>query len=399
MYDLCIIGGGMSAISCAITAARRGHKVIILEKNDKLGKKIYATGNGRCNITNHNFSADYTRYYNSSSDLYDVFLKKIFKSNCPDEEVTDFLKSLGIITYDINSYVYPKSLQASSLMWTVNDVLKNLNVEILFKSEICKIDRIDDLYEINVSNRKIKASNVVLACGGASYRKLGGSLCGYKLAGMLDLECTDIRPALCGLKTVEDVSAVAGVRTHAVARLYSDNPENEIYAEEEGELQITNYGLSGIMIFNLSSKAGKILKSGKRAFIKIDFVPDVEDSVINNIFDNHSYRKKKALLNVFLNDKLAEYVLKNVDKTSYDTDYLINYLHNFKFEIKDLTDFENAQVTAGGICLDELNPDDMSIKKYSGLYAIGEMTDIDGICGGYNLTYAIITGKRAGESI
>ena len=359
MYDLCIIGGGMSALSCAVTAARRGLKVIILEKNDKLGKKVYATGNGRCNITNHDFSDNYARYYNSSSAGYEDFLKTLFKSDCPDKEVIEFLNSVGIITYDINSYVYPKSFQASSLMWTFNDELKALNVEILFKSEIRKIDIIDDRFEINV----------------------------------------------CGLKTIEDVGAVSGVRTRAVARLYcgsSDNgSEKNICATEEGELQITDYGLSGIMIFNLSSKAGRILKSGERAFIKLDLIPNVEDKVIYDIFNNHPYRRDKALLNVFINDKLAEYVLRKLEKDnmSYDTGDMIKLLHNFSFEINGLMDFENAQVTAGGICLDEINPENMCLRRYPGMYAIGEMTDIDGICGGYNLTYAIITGKRVGESI
>ncbi|MBQ8924432.1 MAG: aminoacetone oxidase family FAD-binding enzyme [Lachnospiraceae bacterium] len=405
MYDLCIIGGGMSAISCAVTAARRGLKVIILEKNDKLGKKIYATGNGRCNITNHNFSDNYARYYNSSSAGYEEFLKTLFKSDCPDKEVIEFLNSVGIITYDINSYVYPKSFQASSLMWTFNDELKVLNVEILFKSEIRRIDIIDDRFEITASNRRITASNVVLACGGASYKKLGGGMGGYELAKSLNIDCTDISPALCGLKTIEDVGAVSGVRTRAVARLYcgsSDNSsEKNICATEEGELQITDYGLSGIMIFNLSSKTGRILKSGERAFIKLDLIPNVEDKVIYDIFNNHPYRRDKALLNVFINDKLAEYVLRRLEKDnmSYDTVDMIKLLHNFSFEIDGLMDFENAQVTAGGIYLDEINPENMSLRRHPGMYAIGEMTDIDGICGGYNLTYAIITGKRVGESI
>ncbi|MBR1815492.1 MAG: aminoacetone oxidase family FAD-binding enzyme [Lachnospiraceae bacterium] len=405
MYDLCIIGGGMAALSCAVTAARRGLKVIILEKNDKLGKKIYASGNGRCNITNHDFSYNYTRYYNSSSENYEEFLKTLFKSSYPDKEVIEFLNSIGIITYDIDSYVYPKSLQASSLMWALNDELINLKVEILFKSEIHKIDINDETYEINVSNRRITASNIVLACGGASYKKLGGTLSGYELAKTLNIDCTDISPALCGLKTIEDVSAVSGVRVRAVARLYCDNLDNStkdnVCAVEEGELQITDYGLSGIMIFNLSSKAGKILKSGERAFVKLDFAPDVEDKVIYDIFNNHSYRKDRALLNLLINDKLAEFVVRRQKKEniSYDISDIIKLLHNFIFEIKGLTGFDNAQVTAGGINLEEINPEDMSIKKHPGMYVAGEMTDIDGICGGYNLTYAIITGKRVGESI
>ena len=415
MYDVCIIGGGASGMACAIAAAGMGLKCIIIEKEAKLGRKIYASGNGRCNITNHNFDRAYSKYYNSSFSDYEGFLKRLFIKSSPDKEITDFLFSLGMPTYDIGSYVYPYSLQASSLMWTLTDKIKELKIDALHKTCVEKIDYIDEAYVIKTKkNDIIHASNVVLACGGAGYESLGGSKKGYELAKALDINCTDIRPSLCGLITKDDISILSGVRIRARAFLYDDSKKNNafktMYACEEGELQFTDYGISGIMIFNLSGKAGSLISSQKRAYISLDLLPDIKDEIIFDVFKKSNYRRPKAVLNNFLNDKLAGYIVDNIEKDikascndiKYDEQYvkkITEALHSFNIEIKALKDFDNAQVTAGGICLDIINPKDMSITNKNGLYAVGELTDIDGICGGYNLTYAFISGIRAGKGI
>ena len=405
MYDVCIIGGGASGISCAITAARMGLSCIILEKEAKLGKKIYATGNGRCNITNRIFDDNYALYYNSDNDDYVSFLNKLFDKKNPDKEIIDFFYSVGIVTYDIDNYVYPHSLQSSSVMWALTDSLKKYGVKTHLKTRIDDINQSDGFYTVYTPNEQIKALNVVLACGGKSYKSLGGSDAGYKLADKLNLGYTDLRPALCGLNTKEDMSSLAGVRVKAKATLYSDNKK---IADQEGEIQFNDYGLSGIMIFNLSGKAGKVLKNGEKPYVSIDFIPDVNDSTIFELFELNKFRKAKAILNNLINDKLAGYIIDNTffddiyDSDGYNKDYilaLIKALHSFKLEITGLRDFDNAQVTAGGISLDIINPKDMSIKDKPGLYAVGELTDIDGLCGGYNLTYAIISGIRAGKGI
>lgn len=406
MYDICIIGGGASGIACAITAARKGLSCIILEKEAKLGKKIYATGNGRCNITNHSFDEDYSTYYNSEYDDYAAFLSKLFETQNPDKEIIDFLYSIGIVTYDINNYVYPHSLQSSSVMWALNDELTELGVKTLLKACALEICTNDGIYIIKTQNEQIEALNVVLACGGASYANLGGSDKGYKLAESLKLQLTDIRPSLCGLVTEEDTNSISGVRVKSKATLFSENG-NPI-CKEEGELQFTDYGISGIMTFNLSGKAGRMISNSEKPYVMIDFLPDISDKAIYSAFEKGKKRKAKAVLNNFINDKLAGFVIDNTNLNAeiYSNNYtednisaLIYALHNFKLEIKELRDFDNAQVTSGGIALDIINPSDMSIKDMPGLYAVGELTDIDGICGGYNLTYAIISGIRAGKGI
>lgn len=406
MYDLCIIGGGAAGMACAITAARRGLKCIIIEKEAKLGKKLYATGNGRCNITNRHFVKPYYIYYNSSYSDYSVFLDKLYNKKNPDIEVIDFVNSIGIYTYDINSYVYPQSLQASSVMWALNDEIKKLNIDVRFKALIDKIEYSDGKYELKVLNEQIDALNLVLACGGASYKSLGGSGIGYTLCKSLGIECVPLRPSLCGLVTKEDIKILKGVRIKARAKLFDGgykaglNAETEV-SSEDGELQFTDYGISGIMIFNLSGKAGKLIEEGKKPYIVVDFLPDTDDKIIFEAFEKFDNRKPEAVLNSFVNEKLAAFIINEIKalKTSYEIGDIVKKLHNFKLEINSLTDFENAQVTAGGISLDNINPDDMSIRSKEGLYAIGELTDIDGICGGYNLTYAIISGIRAGENI
>lgn len=405
MYDLCIIGGGASGMACAITAARKGLKCIIIEKEAKLGKKLYATGNGRCNITNKSFEKPYNQYYNSSNSGYLDFLEKLFGNEDPDKEVINFINSIGIYTYDINSYVYPQSMQASSVMWALNDEIKRLNIEIRFKAMVDRIEYSDGLYMIYVLNEQIKALNVVLACGGAGYKSLGGSDKGYKLAKSLGVKCHPFRPSLCGMVTEENLMPLSGVRIRARAKLTfgscQEYTNSSYISSEDGELQFTDYGISGIMIFNLSGKAGKLLEEGKSPIVVMDFLPDFDDKILFDAFERFDNRRPEAILNSFINDKLAAFIIKNIEKSnsSYKISDIANELHNYKLEIKELKDFENAQVTAGGISLDEINPYDMSLINMKGMYAVGELTDIDGICGGYNLTYAIISGIRAGESI
>ena len=406
MYDICIIGGGASGIACAITAARNGLNCIIIEKESKLGKKIYATGNGRCNVTNHNFSNDYDLYYNSNYDEYTSFLNKLFQNGNPDKEIIDFLYSIGIVTYDIDNYVYPHSMQSSSIMWAFNDSLTKLGVKTRLKACVEKIESNDGIYIVKTQNEQFEALNVVLACGGLSYKNLGGSDKGYTLANNLNLKCTDLRPSLCGLITKEDMTGLSGVRIKSKATVFSEF--NNVIAVEEGELQFTDYGVSGIMIFNLSGKIGKLLNNNQKAYIIIDFLPDISYETIYEVFNKNNHRKPKAILNSFINDKLSGYIIENTDFNNitdnniFNKEYiseLIRSLHNFKLEIIKLRDFDNAQVTSGGVSLDIINPTDMSIKEIPGIYVTGELTDIDGICGGYNLTYAIISGIRAGKGI
>ncbi len=400
MYDLAIVGGGMSGISAAIAAASRGKKVIIIEKNKKLGRKLYATGNGRCNITNSFIS--YDKNYNSHSDDYVEFLTKALGES-PFTLVEDFISMLKIKTKTINGYVYPLSLQASSFVWTLIDKLNELNAEVLLNQTVTSIQKNDLTFSITTDKDNITAKNVLLATGSSSYPDLGGSDYGYILAKDMNIDMINPRPALCSLRTKEKIEVLMGVRCNCVASLCT---KDNIISKETGELQFTKDSLSGILIFNLSSKCGSILDKGNRAYISIDLISDYDkDYIVKDIAACN--RNILAFLNTYINDKMAAYILDmlQIDKkaiasslTDDTANILINALKNLRFEIVSTNDFSNAQVAAGGIKLEELNYD-FSAKKINGLYVTGELADIDGLCGGYNITFAILSGLKAGSAI
>lgn len=403
MYDLCVIGGGAAGLCAAISAARLGKSVIIIEKNNKPGKKIYATGNGKCNITNECWN--YNNIFMSNNSNISDFLKPVL-SNTPNDKVREFLESIGILTYSNNGYVYPVSNQASSIVWALLEELNKLNVKIENKVQIEKIDIYDTFFVLKSNNGEYKASTVIVSCGGKSYESLGGSESGYLLAKQLGHTVTKLNPALCGIETNENLSEISGVRISATAKLYGGKSKEAI-AIESGELQIAEYGISGIMIFNLSSIAGKILSDKKNPYIIIDLVPNLEIEAIKSLYYSQSHRTLMGFLNGFINDKIALYFIKKSNIEPKEKLYnisldiiekIFNDIKQFKVEIKKLRDFDNAQVTSGGVDLNEIQPETMMSKKISGLFFAGEILDVDGICGGYNLTFAMLSGLLAGKS-
>lgn len=404
MYDVCIVGGGAAGMSAAITAASAGKRVFIVDKNAKLGRKLYATGNGRCNITNENMNYPYV--YNSSDSDYPAFLRAVMGDSA-DMEVEKFLRSLGIYTYtNQDGYVYPQSRQASSVVWAMSDMLRQLQVEIDFKHEITDIERENTCFCLKSKDGAITASQVVLASGGCSYPSLGGTGSGYMLAERLGHHILPVRPSLTGMTTGQVSKNLSGVRIHAHAKLM--NHMNEIIRQETGELQFTEYGLSGIMIFNLSSAAGALLMNDKPAWLHVNFLQDISEKAFCDLCRENKHRTVTGMLNGLVNDKVAAYAAEQVgidgkmqtDALSDETIHLLYHaLSAARFDISGIRDFSQAQVTAGGVPLAEVWADTCMSKLVNGLYFAGEILDIDGICGGYNLTFAIMSGIRAGESI
>lgn len=403
MYDLCVIGGGVAGISAAISAASLGMKVAILEKEKKIGKKLYATGNGRCNLTNKYI--DLEKCYNSNDDSYIDFLENVIGYDA-DNEVERFCESFGILTESIKDYVYPKSYQASSVVWAMIDKLAELGVKIHFKTFIEEIQVVDNLYKLKASNEEFTCSQVIIACGGKSYASLGGTDSGYMLAKATGHSLTDIRPALCGLTSDDDITALSGVRTKAKISVYKNDGYGHIVSEM-GELQITDYGISGIMVFNVSSLVGKLIKNKTDYTVSLDFLPNIDTGKIKTIYDSCKERTLVGFLNTFLNDKLASYFVEKFHGNTktrlkeldfYDVEELINEIKNYDITITGLKDFEQAQVCAGGVLLNQLSNKTLMSIHHEGLYFAGEVIDIDGICGGYNITFAMLSGKKAGES-
>ena len=407
MYDLCIVGGGAAGLSCAISAGRKGAKILLIDKNNKLGKKLYATGNGKCNLTNSYF--DIEKHYNSNSTNYMEFvtdtLYKAYDDTSPNQQIINFMDSIGINTFNDENYIYPSSAQASSVVWAIIDEIKKYNIKILSDTLVSSITGKYPQFIIKCQNDTFNAVQIVLANGGMAYKSLGGTDWGYKLAKSMGHTINTIRPALCGLCVNEDISLLAGVRALCNIKLFNDN---KVISTSQGEIQFTKQGISGICIFEISSKAGKILTQSQSAKLNISFINDsIYQNLINNIkASKHSNRTLIGLLNGYVNDKIAQYIcnIHKVDGKSlvdnYTVDELINIsssLINTEFNINGLYDMEQAQVTAGGVSLDEVNPSNMESKLVKGLYIVGELLDVDGICGGYNLTFAMLSGYKAGK--
>lgn len=401
MYDLAIIGGGMAAMAAAIEAGKNNKKVIIIEKNEKLGKKLYATGNGRCNITNSYL--DYATCYNSSDDDYISFLENSIGKE-PYAEIMKFLADIAVPTKDINGYIYPMSLQASSFVWTLLDKLNEYNVETALKTQITNVTKEHKYFVVQSENDVYKAKNVLIACGGKSYVKLGGTSSGYDLAKNLGHTVKKTRPTLCGLISNSVDERLSGVRANCKVKLVNDG---KLIKTETGELQLNDKTLSGIVIFNISSLAGRLIDEGKKVEVTIDFVPEYDTDAIKETFNNNNNRTILAALNTMINDKLAMVILEDLsvskktkvnELTNSDISAIISCLKNYKFSIDGLKDYESAQATAGGVSIDEIY-DDFSSKLVRNLYFAGEVIDIDGICGGYNITFAILSGLKVGKMI
>ncbi len=403
-YDVCVLGGGAAGMTAAIAAARHGYKVCICDKNKKLGKKLYATGNGRCNLANADMS--YAQYHSESEDKDDWLYRCLGEQ--PGDRLFQFLHTIGIQEQELNGYYYPKSMQASSVVWAFLDEQKALGITTYEYTCMSDIRRLQDGFLVSGDERSILCKRVVLACGGKSYTSLGGCDIGYKLAEAFNIPVNRQRPALCGCMTEECPEELKGVRIACTACLEIPEGAGTVYMSQSGELQFTEYGLSGIMLFNLSSEIGKRLQKQKKVTVMFDFLQDVEKEQFLFLASQSKNRTVYGFLNAYLPDKLALYLLSCCGinrKTGMDTMtqesilQLYNTCKACTFHVNGLKDFESAQVTAGGIALSAVNPDTMEVKQHPGLYAVGELLDIDGNCGGYNLTFAILSGLRAGENI
>lgn len=397
MRDLCIIGAGASGLTAAITAARRGKKVTLIERNEKCGKKLLITGNGKCNYFNKD--QDISHY---SSNSLDKIKDIINKDNL--NKVLNFFNSLGIEPKIKNGYYYPTSESSITIQNALIYEAKRLNVEIINGVKVEKIVK-EKTFIINPETENIKAKKIIIASGGMATPKTGSDGSGYNLAKSLNHSIIDPRPSLVQLRGNETYfKKWNGIRTDAEISLY----ENEIFIKKErGTVQLTDYGISGIVSFNLSKYISRKIEDNEIK-VMINFIPWIDDNP-------YEYIKRKRQLSLpisvtlerILNYKLVNVILKksqiktdSFDKLSNkDLSKLIRTLTQFELIITGTNSFDKAQTTIGGIPLDEINLKAMESLKTKDLYLTGEIIDIDGDCGGYNLTIAWITGLLAGENV
>ena len=396
MKKVIIIGGGASGLTAAIKASKN-YDVTIIEKNEKLGKKILITGNGKCNYWNEN--QDIKNYHSSSSD----YTKIINQINLVKAHA--FLDSIGIIPFIKNGYYYPNSNQAISVVNALVDEAINNKVKII-TDEVTNVTKENNKF---IVNNRYESDILIVATGGKAAPKTGSDGFGYEIAKNFGHNIIKPLPALVGLETEENLKELSGIRVIGEVNLLINN---ELVQKDLGEIQINDYGFSGIPVLQVSSKAIQALDENKNVTISINLLPNIADNILGlrsflKIQDRNLNNKSiSQILDQLFNYKLSNYLLKiskidnnaKIDKLSNDDlDLLCHNILNFSFKVIKDHGFENAQTTSGGIDLKEINLDTLESNKVKGLYFCGEILDVDGACGGYNLSFAWITGLIAGE--
>ena len=375
-----IIGSGASGLAAGISLLRCGYDVTILERNNISGKKLLLTGAGRCNF----FNSDQNIVHYHSNDK-DILAKIITSDNI--HLVEDFITSLGIVPKVKDGYYYPFANQAYNMKELLERTYLDLGGKIKYNYLVEKIEKKSSLFLINDT---ISCDKLILATGSKAYKMTGSDGIGYQLAKKFNHHIVKVLPSLTSLITREKTN-LKGVRVDAKVTLYEDGVK---VREELGQVQFTDYGLSGICIFNLSYYAVKGLNKNKKEVITIDLMP---------FMDKVSFKNKKVydLLLGFLPNKMIDYILKTLDisKDVYYEDLsndkkqeLTKILKEMEFNITSYKEFDFSQVCSGGVSLREINPLTMESIFVKNLYIIGELLDVNGDCGGYNLTFAFLTG-------
>ena len=393
-----IIGGGASGMAAAIWAARSGNEVLLFERQSRVGRKLLATGNGRCNLSNTNL--DYSNYHGEDPDF-----AKFALDSFPVLKTLRWFDSLGLYTVTERSgRVYPYSDQANSVVDVLRFALQRENVQILTDFEVTKARKIADGFLVESRDSQILCDKLIIACGGLAGTKLGGTMSGYQLLRSFGHHATKLRPALVQIKSSwQGCASLKGVRANCHAAIYHNG---ELYSESTGELQFTQYGLSGPVIFEISRD---VCQGAGEWVCKLDFIPDYSADNLEYILQ---CRRNKALpvedfLTGILHNRLGRVLTQAAqirgnrpasELTDAEIRDLCGIIKGFEVPLTETLGMDSAQVTAGGILTSEFNPETMESRLVPGLYACGEVLDIDGDCGGYNLQWAWSSGALAGTN-
>ena len=407
MKNVIVIGAGASGLIAAIYAKSKGNNVILLEKNEICGKKILATGNGRCNFWNEDQRLEHYRSSNFEK------IEKII-NNKNREEILNFFVKIGIESKIKNGYYYPNSNQAISIKKALELEAQKQNVIIKTDSEVVDLKKEKDDFKVILKNgQEIISNSVILATGSKAAPKTGSDGIGYQICKKFNHTIVKPLPALVQLKADgKFLKDWEGIRTDVLIKLYENGKK---IGEEIGEIQLTNYGISGICVFNLSGIVSRGLNDNKKETVRINFLNSLN---INSSKDFIEWMNKRNLLvkdrSIFellegvLNYKLVNVLLKKSkinnnmkweELSLSSKNDLSENITSFKLEIIGTNSFDKAQVCSGGIPLNEIDVNDMQSLKVKGLYIIGELLDVDGDCGGYNLEWAWITGMIAGSRV
>lgn len=396
---IAVVGGGPAGMTAAIRAAEAGAFVTLYEGNDRVGKKILSTGNGRCNFSNERMGTQY--YHGSGKALTEHILERFGTA-----WTIAFFEKLGMRIRSREGYLYPASDQASTVLDLLRYELDRRHVTVHTGKRIAEIRPQNGKFFL--PSEKTAYDAVILACGGCAAPETGSDGNGFVLAEKLGHRIVSPVPALCALRCQEKYyKQVAGVRCDAEVTLFADGQET---VSERGELQLTDYGLSGIPVFQISRHAAKALQEKKTVTARISFLPDFDEDACKTFFRKRLAAGQEDEMSVFLtgivNKKINSLLLKlvgireteqagTVDAVAFER--LWHLYCGLETKIVDTNGFDRAQVCAGGVDGSEVTERLMS-KKLPGLYFAGEILDVDGICGGYNLQWAFASGAAAGEA-
>ena len=390
--NIIIIGAGPSGMMCAIKAKNENNNVTIIEKNDKAGKKLLLTGSGRCNYANEIINSDC--YFTKNSDVIENIIN-------PGEIdlMHRKLESIGIYPDIINGYYYPYSHNSASVNNLLFEKCKSLGINFIFNEEVNDIKKNSTGFKIN---NKYECEKLVIACGGKSYAKTGSDGSLYPNLENLGIKFTKMYPCLTQIKT-DIIKELSGVRLNAKVSLFDND---KLISCETGELQFIDYGVSGICVFNLSG----YVKGNSNLTIKINFLPFTDDAD-EFIEERMKLLENINLINAFesiINYKVLKYIFKKTgisetarykNLTENEKKLFKEYLTSFTLKVYGTNDYDKAQVTMGGVPLTDINVSTMESNNVKNLYLIGEILDLTGKCGGYNLMQCFITGLIAGRNI
>lgn len=408
-HDLIIVGGGASGLVAAITAKDFGIDVAIVEGTDRVGKKILTTGNGRCNISNNCIKPPFINYHSSNSDFHFTALDKLSR-----EDTKNFFLSLGLPIVALpTGKLYPQSLQASSVVDILKMAIEDRNIPLYTNCKIKNIHK-GKIFKLSTSNEEYKlftANKVILACGGKTAPKTGSDGTGYNIAKSLGHSITSLVPGIVQLKLdYPHLKALSGVKFDGYVTLIIND---EVVKKDFGEILFTDYGISGPPILQISALASQSTFVKKQTEVVVDLLPSYSKDELQDFLECHfavlSHRPIINALVGVIHKKIIPILLKecgitNLQMPCYELSWkekmkLVNTLKSWKFICTGTNDFNQAQVTVGGVNTKDVDCDTLESKLVPNLYFCGEILDVHGDCGGFNLQWAWSSGYTVATSI
>ena len=392
-----IIGGGASGMAAALAAAENEkNQVILLERQARVGRKLQATGNGRCNLSN--IHAVDRGYHGQSPE----FVNNAISAFTPADTLRWF-EGLGLFTVTEESgKVYPYSDQANSVVDVLRLALVKENITLKTGYEVTKIQKTAEGFQLTNGEEPITCDKLIVACGGLAGSKLGGTMSGYKLLAKLGHRSTKLRPSLVQIKSSwPELPSLKGVRANCCVEILHNG---EVYAKSIGELQLTEHGISGPVVFEISRDV--CAERGKWT-AKLDFLPNLPAEVLEKELQRrrNTNLPMEELLTGILHNRLGRVLTKTAgikgkqyasQISNAELAEVVACVKSLEITLTEPLGMDSAQVTAGGVLTDGFDPNTMESKSVPGLYACGEVLDIDGDCGGYNLQWAWSSGRCAG---